>query len=185
MPVSLSTYERVALEDDEAWEWRHGRLVKKPGGTHARNHLMTELISSIHRQLHAQGLDDDYEFRVNSGRLIREGSYLVPDGMITPGHYGDEFRGRDVLEAYDRPVTFVLEVWCDGEGYHLDQKLAAYRSGGDQEIWLVEPYERWVRTWVLNSGGHYSEKTTSRGVLATWSLPNVAIDLDELFSLME
>jgi Uma2 family endonuclease len=185
MPVSLATYERVALEDDEAWEWRHGRLVKKPGGTHARNHTMGELMFAIHRQLDQQGIDDDYQSRVNSGRLIREGSYMVPDGMITPGHYGDEFRGRDVLEAYDRPVLFVLEVWCDGEGYQLDKKLAAYRAGGDQEIWLVQPYERWVQTWVRGVDGHYAERLVTAGNVEVFSLPNVTVNLDQLFRLME
>jgi hypothetical protein len=106
-------------------------------------------------------------------------------GLVTPGFSGDEFRGRDVLEAYSGPVTFVLEVWCDGEGYHLDQKLAAYRSGGDQAIWLVQPYERWVQTWVRGMDGPYAERMVTGGSVEVFSLPNVTVNLDQLFRLME
>lgn len=182
MPVSLATYERLALEDDETWEWWHGRPIQKPGGTYARNSIMNELMFKIGRRFGRE----EYEFRINSGRLIGSGCYFVPDGMVIPREYTLEFRGREVLEAYDRAMPFVLEVWCESQcGYDVDSKLRAYRERGDKEIWLVEPFQRWVTRWIRTADGSYTDSRLASGTVGLDALPDVNIDLNKLFRLID
>ena len=66
MSVSLETFRRVAIEDDECvWELHCGQLVRKPGMTLAHNRGTMALV----RQLLPQVDEDRFDIRTNAEHI--------------------------------------------------------------------------------------------------------------------
>lgn len=181
MAVTVKTYEQLALEDpSEKWEFVDGRVRKKPTMTMEHYDLAFELAYAIRSQVS----HDRFHVRCDQGRLQFGSSYLVPDVFVVPVEMAAPFRGLDsTLEAYLDPVPFVAEVWSRSTGdYDLTDKLAAYQERGDAEIWLLHPYERWVRASRRTAGGEYRQAELPGGKVSLLAVPGVAIDLDRLLS---
>ncbi|MEX0781602.1 MAG: Uma2 family endonuclease [Dehalococcoidia bacterium] len=185
MPVTEKTYEQVALEDpDGQWELFCGKLRSKPPMTHAHNILGYELSIMIREQVNRR----EYETKFNAPRTrVSAGNSFIPDVLVVPRRFTEHLRRRsDALESYPAPLPFVAEVWSPSTGeYDVDTKLPGYRDRGDLEVWRIQPYERTVTRWVRRDDGGYSESLHTSGAIRLAALPNVTIDLDELFSLME
>lgn len=185
MPVTEKTYEQVALEDPEGqWELVCGTLRSKPPMTHAHNTLGFELSVMLHAQLDRS----QYEVRFNAGRArISEANSFIPDVIVVPRRLTEGLRLRDdVLESYPAPLPLVVEVWSPSTGdYDVETKFRGYKERGDLEIWRIHPYERTLTSWTLQPDGSYAERVETAGKVTPAALPNVTIDLDQLFSLME
>ena len=128
----------------------------------------------------------EYAVEVNSGRTQRtDQNYYIPDVMVIPMSLTGPLRGRqDVLEAYSDPLPLVVEVWSPSTGrYDVDSKLPEYQRRGDLEIWRLHHFERTLIVWQRQPDGSYSETRYESGIVRPAALPNVRIDLDELFSL--
>jgi Uma2 family endonuclease len=181
--VSQATFKLVAMEDpNHIWELFDGVLEKKPTMTVPHNRLMARLMSQLVRQLDV----DEYEVRVNSGRLNSgTRTYFVPDVYIVPVKLvplpGD---GDLTLESLEKPMPFVAEVWSPSTGdYDVDRKFPSYQARGDLEIWRLHPYERTLTAWRRRDDGGYDESIQKGGVVHLVGLPSVSVDLDELFKL--
>jgi Uma2 family endonuclease len=181
VPVTAKTYEQLALEDsDHIWELHCGRLVDKPPMTFAHNDVAHEIGFALHAQLDRR----QFVVRINASRAKRgESTYYVPDVSVIPVALTEGLRGRmDVLEAYDRPLSLVIEVWSPSTGrYDVDEKLPEYQRRGDLEIWRIHPYERTLTAWVRQLDGVYTETLYRSGMVQPESLPGVTIDLDRLW----
>ena len=178
--IDNEAYERLALEaPDRKWELWDGHLREKPGMTFTHNDVAVELGFLLRMQLDRS----EYRVRVDAGRVHRpEATYFIPDVFVFPLAYvTPRLRRDDVLEVYDRPLPLVVEVWSRSTGdYDIAAKLPTYHQRGDEEIWLVHPYERRLTAWRRQSDGAYSETVYRGGVVPVASLPGVAIDLDAL-----
>ena len=108
----------------------------------------------------------------------------MPDVFVVEASEALQFRGLDAtLEAYSAPVPFVAEVWSRSTGqYDLVEKLEANRLRGDREIWLLHPYEKWVRINQKTADGSYSQREVAHGLIALAGLPGVTIDVGSLLS---
>lgn len=181
MPISATTYERVALEDsDHTWELVAGCLRRKPDMTQEHNGDMMELAFLLASQLDRRR----YRVRVNSGRTrLPSGEYYVPDVMVVPvAALAPRGSHPGALETYSQPLPLVVEVWSPSTGdYDVETKFAAYRDRGDLEIWRVHPYERTLTAWRRQPDGSYVETLYRDGEVRPASLPGVVISLDELF----
>lgn len=183
MPVSGETYERVALEDPEGhWELECGRLRSKPTMAYAHNRTTTDLASQLLTQLDRR----EFEVRINAGQVRRSASqYYVPDVTVVAA--SDTMRYREhpeALEVYADPLPLVVEVWSPSTGeYDVDSKLPEYQRRGDLEIWRIHPYERTLIAWRRLADGTYSETLFTGGFVHPAALPDVQIDLDELFTM--
>jgi Uma2 family endonuclease len=182
MPLTQQTYAAVVVEDlDGKWELHRGRLREKPPTTHAHNSFAHFLGVFLTMQLDWR----EFEVLVDAGKVRRlDVTYYIPDVFVFPARLADPFRGRvDVLEVYDEPLPLVVEVWSPSTAtYDVNDKIPEYKRRGDLEIWRVHPYDRTVTIWRLQQDGSYSEETVTGGILRPAFLPNVAIDLDELFA---
>ena len=141
--------------------------------------LAFELAYAIRSQVsHAE-----YHVRCDQSRLRSGTSYLIPDVFVVPAALVNQFRGGDdILEAYADPLPFVAEVWSPSTGdYGVTTKLAAYQARGDAEVWLVDPYEPRLTTWVRQATGSYVSSAYTGGHIALSAIPGVVIDLDRLF----
>lgn len=182
MPVTMETFERIALADPEGqWELHRGRLRPKPGGTFAHN----ETVSRLAAQLIVQRDATRYGLRLNQGYLNRtdENAYR-PDLFVVPLGLPNQAWDIDAgLEAYDAPMPLVVEVWePPTDDYDVDAKLPEYRRRGDREIWRVHPFEQTLTVWRRRSGGGYDESVHRSGVVRPVALPEVAVDPDALFA---
>jgi Uma2 family endonuclease len=183
MPVSMKTYERVALEDgDGLWELVCGRLREKPGMTADHNQTMTNAGLLIAAQLDA----NTYHIRINAGRMRRETTAYIPDVMVIPTPLFEQTRRERPrgLEVYTEPLPLVVEVWSPSTGRRdRTQKLRFYQDRGDREIWLIHPYERWLRAWRRQPDGSYSETLhTGDETVEPVALAGVRIELAKLFA---
>jgi Uma2 family endonuclease len=181
MPITVQTFEQLALEDSETkWELVCGKLREKPGMTLEHNSVARRLAAQLIRQLPG----DDYEVGTNGGYAGRDdaATYLVPDVVVIPVALMANMRGRTSLEIYRHALPFVAEVWSPSTGsYDVDTKFPEYKRRGDLEIWRLHPYEKTLIAWRRQLDGSYREKQYSSGDVPVESLPGVVIRLESLF----
>lgn len=181
MPVSAELYEQVALADPEGrWELRCGRLVEKPLMAWEHNHIARELTFLLNLQLDRSV----YEVVHDSGRLqFAGGGYAIPDLFVVPkAEASRRFPQPGMLESYADPVPLVVEVWSPSTGrYDVTEKLLDYQRRGDQEIWLIHPYDRTLTAWRRVADGIYTETLVRAGAIRPVALAGVSVELAALF----
>ena len=177
--LSESAYlDFVASGVAGAWELHDGRLVEKPGMSWDHGRIVTRLVSSLDRQLNPA------EFIVFTELRIRRpaATVFLPDMMVVPTAYGEDFRDRPVLAIFSGPLPLVVEVWPPSTGdYDVDTKIPVYQQRGDADIWRIHPYERTLTRRVRQPGGSYQETVLRHGTVTPIALPMVSIDLGALF----
>jgi Uma2 family endonuclease len=111
------------------------------------------------------------------------GTIYIPDIVVVPTDYGQEFAGRPgALAIFSDPLPLVVEVWSSSTGdYDIDAKLPEYQRRGDLEIWRIHPYEKTVTVWRRQAGGTYDETVYREGAVTPFVLPGLTIRLDDLF----
>jgi Uma2 family endonuclease len=179
---SEAAYEHFVLSGvGGAWELHDGRLVEKPGMTWKHGDIIEFLGYRLRQQLDRNA----FRVRENEGRLRKPGdTILIPDIAVVPVAYGDEMRDRPVLAVFSDPLPLVVEVWSPSTGnYDVDAKLPVYQQRGDLEIWYFHPYERTLTAWRRQADGSYTETVYREGAVRPVALPDVTIDLDELFDV--
>lgn len=161
------------------WELYDGILVEKPPMTWDHQNLAFELGHLLRLQLPK----DRFRVQVESRVARPEATVLQPDVMVIPQHYGDALRGQPgKLAIFDQPLPFVAEVWSVSTGrYDVKAKLPIYQQRGDAEIWLIHPYDRLVTAWRRQPDGTYASSEHDADVIELAALPNVVIDVAELF----
>lgn len=110
----------------------------------------------------------------------------IPDVAVVPRTFIEYMKREEPnrLEVYRQPLPLVVEVWPPSTGKEdLTDKLPGYQERGDAEIWLIHPRERTLRAFVRQPDGSYIETIYRDGTVRLAALPNVSIDLDELFRL--
>jgi Uma2 family endonuclease len=180
--ISEAEYEQIVLaEPDQTWELVGGRLREKPGISWDHNRIVMMLGHLLLRQLDFDQFSVFFESRVRRSA----GTIFLPDIMVVPTDYGQEFAGRPgVLAIFSQPLPLVVEVWSASTGeYDVDMKIPEYQRRGDQEIWRIHPHEKTLTAWWLQEDGTYSESVLREGAVTLIALPSVAIALAELFDV--
>ena len=183
MVISVTTYEQLALEDEDGqWELVCGRLRQKPGMTAQHNELMRTLTLLLGAQLDRR----QYSVGMNSARTrVSAESVYLPDVLVIPRRLVERaIASRSTgLEVYSEPLPLVVEVWSPSTGdYDVEAKLPEYQRRGDAEIWRLHPYERTLTTWRRQADGSYTETVYREGVIEPIALPGVRIALADLFA---
>jgi Uma2 family endonuclease len=182
MSVVAKTYEEIALEDrDHQWELHRGQLREKPAMSVAHNWAMRKLGWRLKEQLDGS----EYAVIVDSGRVRRsQENYYIPDVMVVPiAAVRRLFDHPRQLEVYDEPLPFVSEFWSPSTGsYDVDEKLDEYMNRGDREIWRAHQFARTISAWHRQPDGTYAKTEYRGGVVRLFALPDVTIDLDDLFA---
>jgi Uma2 family endonuclease len=182
MTVSTQSFEELSLANPgRPLELHRGQVREKPPMAWDHGDFAFELGHRFRQQLDTR----HFRVQVNHARIRRaDGSYYVPDIAVVPARLVRPFQGRyDVLPVLDDPLPLIVEVWSPSTGgYDVDEKLPAYRARGDHEIWRLHPYERTLLVIHRTSEGTYEEQTYRAGVVRCSALPNVEIDLDDLFA---
>src|SRR3954449_10803960 len=138
--ISETEYDHiVSTQPDHQWELVDGHLREKPGMTWEHSDIVMWLGYLLLRQLNTD------QFRVFAeGRVRRPiATGFMPDVLVVPTEYGDEFRDRpDKLAIFSQPLSLVVEIWPRSTGtYDVEANLPEYQRRGDNEIWLIHPYE--------------------------------------------
>lgn len=179
--ISEQAYQDLVLSDpDHHWELHNGQLREKPGMSWDHGDVIVLLSHLLMRQL------DRRQFRlsVNDWRVRRAAANIfIPDLIVVPTVYGREFRGRpDKLAIFSDPLPLVVEVWSRSTGnYDIEAKIPEYQRRGDLEIWRIHPYEGTLTAWRRQPDGTYDETMHREGIVRPVALPEVTIDLAELF----
>ncbi len=161
------------------WELHDGVLVEKPALTWDHQVVMINLAVQLNRQLAREAFRVQVESRVRRP----EATVLQPDVMVIPDDYGDEFRNQPGrLAIFTRPLPFVTETWSVSTGeYDVTARLPIYMQRGDEEIWLIHPYEKTVTSWRRQPDGTSISSVRHEGTVRLVALPDVVIDAVELF----
>ena len=184
MPISETTFERVALEDpDGKWELHCGRLRSKLGMTAKHNSIGDRLAFRLQLQLAVDA------YRVTGDRAyvrVSETRTYIPDVAVIPMSLVERMEREQPshLEVYPDALPLVVEIWSPSTGDEdLTEKVPGYQQRGDAEIWLLHHQQRTLRAFVREPDGSYTEHVHHGGIVRPRALPDVAIDLDELFDL--
>jgi Uma2 family endonuclease len=184
MPVTMKTFERVALEDPEGmWELHRGCLRSKADAmTTEHNRIAYRLFVDLARQLD----DARFEIRVNQARARRQDSTsYVPDVLVVERREVEQALAEHPrsLEAYATPLPLVVEIWSPSTGaVDSREKLPEYQRRGDAEIWLIHPRERTLDVWTRQPDGSYAHARHGEAHTVTpAALPGVRIDVGRLF----
>jgi Uma2 family endonuclease len=182
MVVKELTYEEIALADpSRQWEMHDGRLREKPPMSDAHNVVLHRLDHQLVPQLDF----DRYDIRINIARVRRdERHYYIPDLAVIPIPSLKPLATRtQPLEIFTIPLPLVAEVWSPSTGdFDVLAKLPIYKERGDQEIWLLHPFERTLTAWQRQTNGEYSMSIHCSGTIEPIALSGVVIDLDTLFT---
>jgi Uma2 family endonuclease len=180
--VSEETYRRLALSDPNGrLELHHGQLREKPWMSAAHGDTLDRLAGMFYRQLDR----DRFHLRIGHARLRRSAmSYYVPDIAVIPAAVAHALLERPrELDAYPDALPLVIEIWSPSTGhYDVTDKLVEYQARGDREIWYIHPYERTLTRWVRHADGIYAQSMHRSGIIHPADVPDIAIDLDELFA---
>lgn len=164
---------------DGHWELHDGILVEKPPMSWDHQVVMMNLALQLGRQIPRES------FRIQVESRVRRPEAMVfqPNVMVIPEHYGDEFRNQPGrLAIFSKPLPLVAEVWSVSTGnYDVTAKLPIYMQRGDAEIWLIHPYEKTVTSWCRQPDGTYRSSVHHEGTIQLVALPDVIIDVAELF----
>ena len=183
--VSEQAYLRIALEEpDRRWELHDGRLRQKPGMSWEHGGIVAFLSHLLTHQLNRA----EFQVRINGAHVRRSADrYYIPDIVVLPTALGREFRGKPgTLPVFRDPLPLVVDGWsATSSDYDHNEKLAEYRARGDDEIWRVHPYERTLMAWRRQPDGSYAESEQGEGIVRPVALPGVAIDLAELFRVVD
>ena len=180
--MSEEAYRELALGDQgEHWELVRGHLWERPGMSVTHDRVTMDVVEQLLRQL------DRDRFRISAGfaRLrVSADTYYVPDVAVIPTEMVLKLRENPhALNAYADPLPLVVEVWSPSTGKRdIEVKLPDYQARGDREIWYIHPFERTLTAWRRTPAGDYEETVYRAGIVRPESLPQVAIDLDELFA---
>jgi Uma2 family endonuclease len=177
--ISEEAYQDFVLRQPEGqWELHDGRLVEKPGMTWKHGRLAVILGALLLRQL------DSHVYHVVSELRVRRpvGTVFIPDLMVVPAEYDPEMEERPILAIFSAPLPLVIEIWSPSTGdYDLAAKIPVYQQRGDREIWRIHPYEKTLTAWVRQADGSYRESVHRAEAVTPAALPDVTIDLNELF----
>lgn len=181
MTITEQEYLRLTLADpDSKWELYCGELRGRPPMTWEHVRTAALLGHDLQRQLDRA----EYIVLSEAGRIRRsESHYFVPDVMVVPVSIAHAlFQEPGSVALFPDPMPFIGEVWSPSTGEDdVRTKLPAYKQRGDQEIWLLHPYERTVTTWVRQADGSYVETLHRGGTVHLSALPGVVIDLAVIF----
>jgi Uma2 family endonuclease len=182
MPISEQTFRKVALEDPNGlWELHCGALRQKPPMTAMHNDVMMRLAGWLFQQLDF----DQYRVRSNAGHVQRSPeNYYIPDVCVVPAELVRPQLALLEIESYAEPLPLVVEIWSPSTGRNdIETKLGEYQRRGDEEIWLIHPYNHTLASWRRQSDGSYAESQYGAGgTIQPVALPNVTIDLDVLLA---
>ena len=180
--MSEEAYREFALGDPSGrWELVRGRLWENPDLSAAHSWVTMNLVEQLLGQL------DRDEFRVTAGlaRLrVSSETYDVPDVVVVPtARMRELVENPRALDAYAEALPLVIEVWSPSTGRRdIDLKLPDYQWRGDLEVLFPQPIERTLTAWRRSRTGEYTATVYRDGFVRPESLPQVALDLDELFA---
>ena len=129
------------------------------------------------------------QYRVSGDRAhvrMSETRTYIPDVAVISMALVEQMKREQPtdLEVHREPLPLIVEVWSPSTGEEdRTEKLPGYQQRGDAEIWLLRPQERALVASVREPDGTYSEHVYNGGGVRPRALPDVAIDLDELFNL--
>jgi Uma2 family endonuclease len=89
---------------------------------------------------------------------------------------------EDYTRSHPRTAEFVAEVAVTSEEYDRS-KIRAYATAGVKEYWLVSQPDKVVEVYRKPADGNFLEAKTisSPGTLTSEALPEVSVDLEQLF----
>jgi Uma2 family endonuclease len=121
----------------------------------------------------------------------KRGRYKVGPGRPIPIADFDEPQPDLVLFKADagvrrqhispREIYLVIEVSDTTLKFDSEEKRRAYESAGIPEYWIVDIPAKTVRAFRLNRGARYEETRYQEGSITVQAIPDVIVDLAELF----
>jgi Uma2 family endonuclease len=172
----------VFASPDRQLELYDGEVREKPGVSWERGDIAFGLGLLLGQQLDRR----QFGIAINDWRVRpAPGSIYIPDLVVVPRTFGQEFKERPgKLAIFRDPLPLVVEIWSRSTGdYDVNAKIPEYRRRGDLEIWRIQPYERSITVWRRQPDGSYEETVYRDGIVRPASLPGVTISLAELFDV--
>jgi Uma2 family endonuclease len=174
-----SEREFELLPDEGRWEVVDGRAILSPPNEYEHQRLSDALVRMLREQMET----------LERGLAVSATSVFIPRRLDRLG--GFQSRVPDIAVSKHRPKRYfdvgappelVIEILSTRRGnVERTEKLDDYALAGIGEYWIVNPFDRVVEVYVLQSG-EYSLQQTATSTTSPREFPGVVIDLASLWT---
>ena len=175
----FSEAEFEQLPGEGRWEVVDGRAILLPPSEYEHQNLSDALVGMFRLQLKA----------LECGIAVSATNVLLPRRLELLG--GFQSRVPDITVSKHKPKRhfgvgappeLVIEILSTRRGnVERTEKLEDYALAGIGEYWIVNPFDRVVEVYILQSG-EYSLHQTATATITPQEFPDVVIDLLSLWS---
>ena len=167
----MSEAEYLALPEEEPYlEYVDGVVVQKPMPNRDHRILAELFVLEIGLYRRQHGGSGGPEGRVR----LPDGTYRLPDTAYWAP-------GRD--DSDDSLPSVAIEVRSPGQGMEtLRRKCRAFRRGGVDVCWLIDPVSKTVEVF---EGARDGERLAADGVLETGVMPGFRQTVEKLFAALK
>jgi Uma2 family endonuclease len=175
----FSETEFEQLPGEGRWEVVDGRAILLPPSEYEHQNLSDALVGMFRLQLKALG----WGFAVSATNVF------IPRKVDSLG--GFQSRVPDIAVSKHRPKRhfevgappeLAIEILSTRRGnVERTEKLDDYALAGIGEYWIVNPFDRVVEVYGLQSG-EYNLQQTATSTIFPREFPGVAIDLASLWA---
>lgn len=164
-------------EDNIRREIIDGELVVSPSPRIRHQRIVLRLGIQIHAHVEQHGLGEVFFVMVDV--VLAQDQVFVPDVLFIANDRLAQLTEKNL----QGPPTLAVEVLSDARRDRI-VKRDRYERFGVPEYWIVDPDADRVEVYRLTDGGYGKPEILEPGdALATPHLPDLSIDLTELFRL--
>jgi Uma2 family endonuclease len=175
----FSEQEFELLPEEGRWEVVDGRAILLPPSEYEHQRLSDRLTRIFEQQLEV----------LKCGFAVSATNVFIPRRLESLG--GFQSRVPDIAVskhkpkrhyAVGAPPQLVIEILSTRRGnVERTEKVDDYALAGIGEYWIVNPFDRVVEVYVLQSG-EYGLQQTATGTITPQEFPGVVIDLASLWA---
>lgn len=176
-PLTYADLERKRASSDERLELIEGEIFVTPSPTAWHQIVALRLGSRLKRAVMDTGLG--LVLPAPFDVAFDDQSVLQPDLLVLLNDRASLLERARVAGA----PTLVIEIISPStETRDRERKRSMYAREGVPEYWLVDPQRRNVTSFSESAHGEYQRATTTEDVLISVAIPDVTIDLGEIFA---
>lgn len=167
---TLEEFEQMTKNEHNIYEFIDGIVMMSPRPAAKHQYTSGNLYAELRNLLRGSDCSVIQEFE-----LILENNVFVPDIMIT---CGDKFEGTRHETA---PFIAIEIISPSSASRDYLIKRHKYEQLGIQEYWIVSPDEQCIDVLCFTEATHKNYCTKNNPVLTSCTLPNLTLDLNNIF----
>jgi Uma2 family endonuclease len=174
--LTYSDYAKIPQEPGFQHEVINGILVRDPSPSYQHQRISRRLQRILEDYFHEKDPKGEV-FNAPLDLNLEEYTIVQPDLMYLPGSRPAQ---NDPVDSVPELIVEILSPSSGKKDRVL--KLNHYQSSGVPHYWILDPDEGFIEAYELREGLYVSIVRADGGTYSHPSFPDLAFDIDELFS---